>query len=81
MRKKIAKLFGVKLAPRILERFLDGELHIEIQQSLRGVQPTSPPVEEHFFELFSMNDACRRAGASRLTAAIPYFGYARQDRR
>jgi ribose-phosphate pyrophosphokinase len=45
------------------------------------MQPTCPPVDEHFFELFLMADACRRAGATHLTAVIPYFGYARQDRR
>jgi ribose-phosphate pyrophosphokinase len=84
--EKIAKNLGVELAPRILERFPDGELHIEVQRSVRGcdvylVQPTCPPVDEHFFELFLLADACRRAGAAHLTAVIPYFGYARQDRR
>ncbi len=84
--EKIAKNLGVELAPRILERFPDGELHIEVQESVRGcdvyvIQPTCPPVDEHFFELFLMADACRRAGATHLTAVIPYFGYARQDRR
>lgn len=83
---KVAKNLGVELAPRILERFPDGELNIEIQQSVRGcdvylMQPTCPPVDEHFFELFLLADACRRAGATHLTAVIPYFGYARQDRR
>jgi len=82
----VAKKHGVKLAPRILKRFPDGELNIEIQQSVRGcdvylIQPTCPPVDEHFFELFLMADACRRAGATHVTAVIPYFGYARQDRR
>jgi ribose-phosphate pyrophosphokinase len=80
-----AKVEG-QLTQRILERFPDGELHIELQESVRGqdvylVQPTSPPVDEHLFELFLMADACRRAGAIHLTAVIPYFGYARQDRR
>jgi ribose-phosphate pyrophosphokinase len=84
--EKIAKNLGVELAPRILERFPDGELHIEVQKSVRGsdvylVQSTCPPVDEHFFELFLLADACRRAGAAHLTAVIPYFGYARQDRR
>jgi ribose-phosphate pyrophosphokinase len=76
----------VELGPRILERFPDGELHIEVQESVRGcdvylIQSTCPPVDEHFFELFLLADACRRAGATHLTAVIPYFGYARQDRR
>jgi ribose-phosphate pyrophosphokinase len=84
--EKVAKNLGVGLTPRILERFPDGELHIEIQQSVRGcdvflIQPTCPPVDDHFFELFLLADACRRAGAAHLTAVIPYFGYARQDRR
>jgi ribose-phosphate pyrophosphokinase len=84
--EKIAKNLGVELAPRILERFPDGELHIEVRRSVRGcdvylVQPTCPSVDEHFFELFLLADACRRAGAAHLTAVIPYFGYARQDQR
>ena len=83
---EVAKNLGVKLVPRILERFPDGELSIEIKQSVRGcdvylIEPTCPPVDEHFFELFLLADACRRAGATHLTAVIPYFGYARQDRR
>ncbi|HEY7218401.1 MAG TPA: ribose-phosphate pyrophosphokinase [Candidatus Binatia bacterium] len=84
--EKIAAKLGVPLARRILERFPDGELHIEIEESVRGdevflVQPTFPAVDEHFFELFLLADACRRAGAAHLTAVVPYFGYARQDRR
>jgi ribose-phosphate pyrophosphokinase len=82
----LAPKAGVQLGERILERFPDGELHIEIEESVRGddvylVQPTCPPVDEHLFELLLMADACRRAGATHLTAVIPYFGYARQDRR
>ena len=84
--ENIAKNVNVKLVRRVLERFPDGELHIELQESVRGhdvylVQPTCPPVDEHLFELLLMADACRRAGAIHLTAVIPYFGYARQDRR
>jgi ribose-phosphate pyrophosphokinase len=84
--QEIASKLGGQLAQRILERFPDGELHIELQESVRGhdvylVQPTCPPVDEHLFELLLMADACRRAGAVHLTAVIPYFGYARQDRR
>ena len=84
--ENIAEKLGVKLAQRILERFPDGELHVEVQESVRGhdvyiIQPTSPPVDEHLFELLLMADACRRAGAACLTAVVPYFGYARQDRR
>jgi ribose-phosphate pyrophosphokinase len=84
--EEVAKNLGVELVPRILGRFPDGELNIEIKQSVRGcdvylIEPTCPPVDEHFFELFLLADACRRAGATHLTAVIPYFGYARQDRR
>ena len=84
--ENIARNVNVKLVRRVLERFPDGELHIELQESVRGhdvylIQPTCPPVDEHLFELLLMADACRRAGAVHLTAVIPYFGYARQDRR
>ena len=84
--EQIAGKLDVKLTARTLERFPDGELNIEIKQSVRGcdvylIEPTCPPVDEHFFELFLLADACRRAGATHLTAVIPYFGYARQDRR
>jgi ribose-phosphate pyrophosphokinase len=70
----------------LLERFPDGELHVELQEDVRGrtvclVQSTVPPVGEHLLELLMMADACWRAGAARLMAVVPYFGYARQDRR
>jgi len=76
----------VKPCQRVVERFADGELHVEIEESVRGhdvyvIQPTSLPVDEHVMELLFLADACRRAGAARLTAVVPYFGYARQDRR
>ena len=69
-----------------LRRFPDGELQVEVGESVRGcdvflVQATSPPVEQHLMELLLLADACRRAGARRLTGIVPYFGYARQDRR
>jgi ribose-phosphate pyrophosphokinase len=84
--QKVADQVGSHLAACLLERFPDGELHVEIRESVRGqrvyiLQSTSPPVEEHLFELLLLADACRRAGAAHLTAIIPYFGYARQDRR
>ena len=77
---------GVKPCGRVVQRFADGELHVEIEESVRGhdvyvIQPTSLPVDEHVMELLFLADACRRAGAARLTAIVPYFGYARQDRR
>jgi ribose-phosphate pyrophosphokinase len=67
-------------------RFPDGEAQVDIQESVRGhdvylLQSTSPPVDQHLMELLLLADACHRAGAARLTAVIPYFGYARQDRR
>jgi ribose-phosphate pyrophosphokinase len=82
----IAATLGVNLRERIVHRFADGELHVEIEESVRGqdvyvIQPTSLPVDEHVMELLFLADACRRAGAARLTAVVPYFGYARQDRR
>jgi len=84
--ESIATELGVTPHERMIERFADGELHVVIEQSIRGhdvyvVQPTSLPVDEHVMELVFLADACRRAGAARLTAVIPYFGYARQDRR
>lgn len=84
--ESIAKQLGLRFTQRTLTRFPDGELHIEIHESIRGcdvylVQSTYPPVDEHYFELFLLADACRRAGTTHLTAVIPYFGYARQDRR
>ena len=82
----VAVELGKPLAERSLDRFPDGELHAAVAEDLHDddvciVQPTGPPVNENLFELLLLADACRRAGASRITALIPYFGYARQDRR
>jgi ribose-phosphate pyrophosphokinase len=82
----IAHELGVELCGRTVQRFADGELHVEVGQSVRGhdvfvIEPTGFPVDEHVMELLFLADACRRAGAARLTAVVPYFGYARQDRR
>ena len=82
----VARELGLKLADRTVQRFADGELPVEIEQSVRGhdvyvIQPTSRPPDEHIMELLFLADACRRAGAARLTAVVPYFEYARQDRR
>ena len=82
----IATHLGVPLAEREASRFPDGEMQVEVRTSVRGcdiylIQPTGPPVEEHLFQLLLLADACRRAGAARLTAVVPYLGYARQDRR
>jgi ribose-phosphate pyrophosphokinase len=67
-------------------RFNDGEVNIELMENVRGrdvflVQSTCPPANDHLMELLVMADACRRASAARVTAVVPYFGYARQDRR
>jgi ribose-phosphate pyrophosphokinase len=74
------------LCARRIERFPDGEISIELQQPVRGkevflIQPTAPPVDSHLVELLALADACRRAAASRLSAVVPYFGYARADKR
>lgn len=82
----VARALDRPLGERLLERFPDGECHVQVRASVRGhdvyvVQPTGPPVEANLLELLLLADACRRAGAARLTAVVPYFGYARQDRR
>ncbi len=82
----IAQELGAKFCKRTLARFPDSELHVELEDSIRGddvyvIQPTSLPVDEHVMELLFLADACWRAGAARLTAVVPYLGYARQDRR
>jgi ribose-phosphate pyrophosphokinase len=82
----IARELGLPLCALRIERFPDGEVSIELQEPVRGkevflVQPTSPPVDSHLVELLALADACRRAAASRITAVIPYFGYARADKR
>ena len=74
------------LGPMIRKRFADGELYIQIQESIRGcdvylIQPTCQPVNDNLMELLIMIDACRRASARQITAVIPYYGYARADRK
>ncbi len=82
----IADRLGTRVCRSTLNRFPDSELHVEVDESVRGcdtylVQPTGPPVDAHLMELLFLAEACRRAGAARLTGVIPSFGYARQDRR
>ena len=82
----IARHMMVPLGRASVSRFSDGESTAELLENVRGrdifiVQPTSPPANDHLMELLVMVDACRRASAARITAVIPYFGYARQDRR
>ncbi len=84
--EKICKYLATPLGHSTLTRFSDGELFVEIEENVRGadvfiVQPTCPPVNENLMELLIMIDAARRASARRITAVIPYYGYARQDRK
>ena len=82
----IAKILHIPLAKAQVGRFSDGEINVEILESIRGretfiVQSTCPPGPENLMELLVMVDAVKRASAARITAVIPYFGFARQDRR
>jgi ribose-phosphate pyrophosphokinase len=83
---KVAAAAGCELGHCQINRFADGEIQIEIHESVRGdsvfvIQSTCPPVNENYMELFIMLDALKRASAKEITAVIPYFGYARQDRK
>lgn len=83
---RIAEYLMVPLGDATVRRFSDGEIFIQINENVRGrdvfvVQPTSAPANDHLMELLIMVDALRRASAGRITAVIPYFGYARQDRK
>jgi ribose-phosphate pyrophosphokinase len=82
----IARYLGVPLGRAHLARFSDGEVWFQIQDNVRGadvfvVQPTGPPVNENLMELLVMIDAFKRSSATRITAVLPYYGYARQDRK
>jgi ribose-phosphate pyrophosphokinase len=82
----VANRLQIPLGKATVGRFSDGEVMVEIGENVRGrdifiVQPTSPPTNDHLMELLLMTDAIRRASAYRITAVIPYLGYARQDRR
>ncbi len=84
--EKVAKAAGVELGFCQLSRFADGEIQVEIHESVRGdsvfvIQSCSPPVNENYMELFLVLDALKRASAKQITAVIPYYGYARQDRK
>ena len=83
---EVARHLGIPLGRSSIGRFSDGEATVEILEHVRGrdvfiLQPTCAPANDHLMEVMLMADALRRASASRITAAIPYFGYARQDRR
>jgi ribose-phosphate pyrophosphokinase len=82
----IARYLCIPLSKAHVGRFSDGEINVEILENIRGretfiVQPTCPPSSENLMELLVMVDAAQRASAARITAVIPYFGFARQDRR
>ncbi len=84
--ENVAKAAGVELGYCQLSRFADGEIQVEISESVRGdsvfvIQSCCPPVNENYMELFLVLDALKRASAKQITAVIPYYGYARQDRK
>ena len=82
----VAKHIGVSVGQVKLQRFADGEVYFQLLENVRGVdvfvvQPTCYPVDQHLVELLIMIDALKRASAARITAVVPYYGYARQDRK
>jgi ribose-phosphate pyrophosphokinase len=84
--REIAAFLGVSVGQARLRRFPDSEVSFQIDENIRGtdvfiVQPTSNPVDQHLMELMIMIDAFKRSSASRITAVVPYYGYARQDRK
>ncbi|WP_186065423.1 ribose-phosphate pyrophosphokinase [Burkholderia gladioli] len=84
--QKVVDNLGIPLGKAMVSRFSDGEIQVEIQENVRGkdcfvLQSTCAPTNDNLMELMIMVDALKRASAGRITAAIPYFGYARQDRR
>jgi ribose-phosphate pyrophosphokinase len=83
---EICECLGMAVGDATVRSFSDGEIHLQIQENVRGadvfvVQPTCTPVERHLFEVLLMMDALKRASADRITAVLPYYGYARQDRK
>ena len=84
--QEVCDVLGIPMGKAKVTRFSDGEVNVQILESVRGsdvflIQPTCPPVDENLMELLVMLDALRRASAGRVTAVIPYYGYARQDRK
>lgn len=84
--KGICRFLDVKLGDATVDKFSDGEIHVKINDNVRGhdvfvIQSTCHPADEYLMELLIMIDALRRASAQRITAVLPYFGYARQDRK
>src|ERR1035437_5366903 len=83
---EVCNFLGMPRGQAMLKRFADGEVYVQVQENVRGcdvfvMQPTCRPVDGHLMELLLMIDALKRASARRITAVIPYFGYARQDRK
>ena len=84
--QEVARYLCMDIGPMLRKRFADGELYIQIQESIRGgdvylIQPCCHPVNDNLMELLIMIDACRRASARQITAVLPYYGYARADRK
>ena len=84
--KEIADHLGIKLIDAQVGHFNNGEIQVMISESIRGkdifiIQPTSQPVNDNLMELLIMTDACKRASARSVTAVVPYYAYARQDRK
>lgn len=84
--EEICQCLGVEIGKASVKSFSDGEIWVQIQENVRGadvfvVQPTSTPVDHHLMELLLLIDALKRASADRITAVLPYYGYARQDRK
>ncbi|GAA7429726.1 ribose-phosphate pyrophosphokinase [Helicobacter pylori] len=84
--KEVSKHLGIPLSKAVIGKFSDGEINIQISESVRGkdifiIQPTCVPVNDNLMELLVMVDALRRSSANSITAVLPYFGYARQDRK
>jgi ribose-phosphate pyrophosphokinase len=84
--QEVARYLGMDIGPMLRKRFADGELYIQIQESIRGcdvylIQPCCYPVNDNLMELLIMIDACRRASARQITAVVPYYCYARADRK
>ena len=84
--EKIAQAVGIELGQLSIERFADGEIKVMLEESIRGahvyiIQSTSYPVSDHLMELLIMIDALRRASAKTINVVLPYYGYARQERK
>ena len=84
--KNICKYLKIKLSECLVGRFSEGEIRVKIEENIRGkdvfvIQPTCPPVNDNLMELLILCDALKRASAKRITAVMPYYGYARQDRK